>query len=72
MREFLDLLGVQVVAEGPERHAYIGIFDGPRGRQPIPLSALSLIRYEEFQLAVLAGTGLLYRHHVAEGMWPPV
>ncbi|MGE5611206.1 MAG: hypothetical protein ACM359_18295 [Bacillota bacterium] len=68
MKDYIDLMGIEVVAEGTGKHAFLGVFDSPRGQLWLPLPPETLLDYSACQHHVLVGTGWLYRYFLAEGM----
>lgn len=68
MKDFLDLVAMQVVVHATDEHVFVALFDGPRGRQEVPIRPESLQDYETFQREALIGTGCLFRYFLAESM----
>jgi hypothetical protein len=70
VKDYLDLVALQVVAatDAPGRHAFVALFDGPRGQQQATVTPEALTDYGAFQREVLAATGCMFRHFLADPM----
>lgn len=68
MKDFLELVSIDVQPGETGQLDFVGTFDGPRGLQRLPLPSEAMLSYSGFSRAVLTGLGLIWVHSLADGM----